>query len=165
MRLPISRPDLPARQFGHVGVLLLREHRAAGGEGVVEDREPELLARPDHQFLAHAREMDTEEREVEEGLGHEVPVGDRVHRILEARRRNPRSSATPSGSSGSDDPASAPGTERRDVDPVERVEQPVDVAGERPPVGEQVVREQDGLGTLQVGVAGKVDVARLLRPG
>ena len=77
------------------------------------------------------------------------------------RRANPRSSATPSGSSGSDEPASAPApsgdTSRRGA----RGEDAIDVAAESPPVREQVVRQQHRLGPLHVRVAGKVRRAGL----
>ena len=70
-------------QLGDVGVLLLGEHRAPGGVGVVEGDEAELLGRPQDELLADPRQMDAEESQIEEGLGHEVTVGDGVERILE----------------------------------------------------------------------------------
>ena len=74
---------LSPQQLGHVGVLLLREHGAAGGEGVVEMDETELLGRPQRQLLAQPGEVDAQEGQVEERLGHEVPVADGVQGVLE----------------------------------------------------------------------------------
>ena len=161
--------DQPARlapgELGDVGVLLLRQHRAARGVGVVEADEAELLGRPQHELLAEPREVharaapgrraprrrsrgrDTASSEFSKRLGEAELVGDRVgvERQRGARRaRRPRAGAT----------------SRRTT----REQQPVDVAGERPAVGEEVVGEQDRLGPLQVGVAGQVGVARLGGP-
>ena len=70
-------------QLGDVGVLLLRQHRGAGGEGVVEAGEAELLARPQHPLLAQARQVHAEQAEVEQRLGDEVAVADGVEGVLE----------------------------------------------------------------------------------
>ena len=104
--------------------------------------------------------MHADQGQVEEGLGHEVAVGHGIERVLEApveaelgrhivgiereRRAGQRSR-----------------TQRGDVEPVDRGQQPVDVAGQCPPVGQQVVGQQHRLGPLQMGVAGQVDVAGL----
>ncbi len=84
---PGQVPDEPTRlapgQLGHVGVLLLGQHRAAGGVGVGERAEAELLGRPQHDLLPHPREVHAEQGDVEERLGHEVAVGDGVERVLE----------------------------------------------------------------------------------
>ena len=64
-----------------------------------------------------------------------------------------------SGSSGSDEPASAPAPERRDIDSFHGVENSLDVATKSPTMGEQVVGEQHWLCPLKVCVARQVDVA------
>ena len=50
-------PGLAPRQLGDVGVLLLRQHRRAGAVRVGEAQEAELLARPQHDLLAEARQV------------------------------------------------------------------------------------------------------------
>ena len=80
------------------------------------------------------------------------------------RPAKPSSSATKSGSRGSEEPARAPAPSGRDVEALDGGHQPVDVAGQSPAVGQQMVGQQDRLGPLQVGVARQVGVTRLLGP-
>ncbi len=150
-------------QLGDVGVLLLREHRAARGVGIVEVQEPELVGGPQDDLLADAGEVHAEQGEVEEGLGHEVAVAHGIERVVEhggeaevgggARRVEGQRAA-----------GQGPGTERGHVGASPGGEQAVDVASQRPPVGQQVVGEQHRLGPLEVRVAGQVGVARLACP-
>ena len=74
---------LSPRQLGHVGVLLLRQHRGAGGVGVRQVEEPELLGRPQHDLFADATEVHAEQGEVEQRLRDEVAVAHRVDGVLE----------------------------------------------------------------------------------
>jgi hypothetical protein len=52
--VPYQAPGLSPHELGNIRVLLLREHRTAGGVGVVQYREPELFGRPQHELLADA---------------------------------------------------------------------------------------------------------------
>ena len=103
-------------------------------------------------------QVDAQPARSRQRLGHEVAVADRVERGWrtggEAQASAGRRRVDRQRRSGQ-----RPGTERGHVEPLDGDEQPVDVAGERPPVGEQVVGEEDGLGPLGVGVAGQVGVA------
>ncbi len=156
-QMPDQPPRLCAHQLGHVGVLLLGEHRAPRRVSVVENREAELLGRPHDELLTEPGQVNPEQRQVEQRLCDEVPVGDRIegvlepcaeaevggHRVgVERQRRSCESS----------------GAERRHVEPGERVEEPVEIPGERPSVSKQVVREKNRLGPLHVGVPGQVGV-------
>ena len=71
-------------QLGDVGVLLLGQHRAPGGVGVVEGHEAELVGGPDHHLLPHPGQVDAGQGQAEQGLGHEVPVRHYVEGVLEA---------------------------------------------------------------------------------
>ena len=62
-------------------------------------------------------------------------------------------------------PGQRAGAERRDVEALDGGDEPIDVAGERPAVGQQVVGQQHRLGPLHVRVAGEVGVAGRLGPG
>ena len=85
-------------------------------------------------------------------------------RLLAKTPAKPRSAAVAAGSSGSDEPASAPAPSGDTSRRADRRQQPVDIAAERPPVGQEVVRQQHGLCPLQVGVARQVGAARSAGP-
>ena len=74
---------LSAGKLGDVRVLLLREHRRSGGVGIVEAGKPELLTGPEHEFLTDPRQVDPQQREIEQRLGNEVAVADGVERVVE----------------------------------------------------------------------------------
>ncbi len=108
-------------------------------------------------------EVHAEQGDVEQRLGHEVAVRDGVQRVLEAAVEA-ELGGHEVGVEREGRPGQRPGPERRDVQPVHRDQEPVDVTGQGPSVGQQVVGQQDRLGPLQVGVAGQVDVGGLEGP-
>ena len=108
MRSPISRPALPRASSAMSGFFFWGSIERAGGVGVVEPDEPELLGRPQHDLLADPRQVDADQREREQRLGDEVAVARGVEGVVERARRSPSAVALPTGSSGSDEPASAP---------------------------------------------------------
>ena len=157
-------PGLAPGQLGDVRVLLLRQHRRPGGVGVVEAGEAELVARPQHPLLADAGQVDAEQGQVEQRLGDEVAVADGVERVGEhageAERLGRRRRIDRQRRAGE-----RAGAEGRHVEALDGRHEAVDVAGQRPAVGQQVVGQQHGLGPLDVGVAGQVGVAGRLGPG
>ena len=148
-------PRLAPGQLGDVRVLLLGEHGAPRRPGVVEAEEAELRCGVDDDLLPQPRQVHADEGDVEERLGDEVPVAHGVERVL-----------CPSGHAelGGDivgpererAPGEGTGPEGGDVEPLHGGEQPVDVSGKGPAVGEQVVGQQYGLSPLHVGVPGKI---------
>ncbi len=152
-----------ARQLGDVRVLLLRQHRRPGGVGVIEPGEAQLVARPQHPLLPHPRQVDGDESQIEQRLGDEVPVGDGVEAVLEdgckpeigcGRRRVEREGRAGKGA----------GAEGRHVQALDRHQEAVHITRQCPPVGQQVVGQQHGLGPLEVRVAGQVGVTGLHGP-
>ena len=144
---------LGPQQLGRVRVELLRHDRGAGGEGLVELAEAELGAGPDDEFRAQAREVHRAGGGGGQVVEDEVAVGGAVDRVvgdvLEAEV----------GGDGVAvdlpvDPGQGAGAERHHAGAVERELEAEDVAGKHPEIGQQVVAEVDGLGALEVGVAG-----------
>ena len=76
----------PAQVLGDLRVLLLRHHRRAERDRVVELRERELLRREHDHLLGQAREVHEPERAGVEQVADEVAVGDRVDRVVERAR-------------------------------------------------------------------------------
>ena len=103
-------------------------------------------------------QVHAEQRGGEQELGGEVAVGDRVDRVGGRAGRSPVRGRRRAGSSGSDEPASAPDPSgetaaRRSQSRIRSTSR-----GQRVHVREQVMGEQDGLGVLQVRHAGHRDV-------
>ena len=76
---------LRAQQLGGVGVLLLGHDRRARGEGVGDLAEAELLAGPQHDLGAQAREVRGAGGGGAQVVQDEVAVGDGVDRVLDHR--------------------------------------------------------------------------------
>ena len=154
-------PDQPAgpapRQFGNVGIFLLREHRAAGGVGIGQLDEAELVARPQHDLLPEPGKVHGEQGQIKEGLGHEIPVGHGVQGVLESGCEA-ELGRYPVGVEGERRASQGAGAERRNVEAAPGGHQTVHVAGEGPTVGEQMVGQQHRLGPLEVRVAGEIDI-------
>ena len=153
VRWPDDPRRLGAQELGRVGVLLLRHDRRPARPRVGQLDEAELLAGPEHELGAQAREVRRARRRGGEEVQDEVAVGDGVDRVRgdvgrsRARRRPSagrwRSSRRPARRRRAAGPASARHGEA----------QPLAVARQHPDVGEQVVGEVDGLGALEMGVA------------
>ena len=159
MRLPIDAAGFAARQFGHVGIFLLRHERRAGGEGVADRDEAELARRPEDHVLAQPRKMHGDQRE----------GGEQFARRSRGRSRRPcefcvtagksSSRATSSRSSRKRRAGDRAGAERQDVDPLAGIGEPLRVALQHLHIGEQMMREKDRLRALQMRVAGNDHVA------
>ena len=154
-RPPISRPDLPRASSAMSAFFFCGMIDEPVANASSSSTQPNSLRRPEHHLLAEAGQVHADQRGDEQELGDEVPVGDRVHRVRRTRRVKPSSLATATGSSGSDEPASAPAPSGDDRGPVVPVAQPVQVAQQRLDVRQQPVPEGDRLGVLHVGHAGR----------
>ena len=143
---------LSARQFGDVGVLLLRHDRAAGRPGVVQPDVAELRGAPEDDVLGEPGQVDGDHRQDERALRREVAgrggidgvvgrggeaelLGDGVG-IQSERRTRQRS-----------------GSVRRHRGSRVEVDDPRHVAQQRVGVGEQMMGQQDRLRRLQMGLA------------
>ena len=145
----------PAQVLGHLRILLLRHHRGAERDRVVELRERELLRREHDHLLGQAREVHEPERAGVEQVADEVAVGDGVERVVERAREAELRRPSTAGSSGRLEPGQRARAERALVGRGVGRAQPLGVALEHPGVRGQVVAEQDRLRALQVRVAGQ----------
>jgi len=87
--------------------------------------------------------VDAEESQIEEGLGHEVTVGHGVQGVLEAAGET-ELGGHGVGIEGQRGTGQGAGAQRRHVHADDAVEQAVDVAGQGPGVGQQVVASKTG---------------------
>lgn len=143
----------PASELGDVGVFLLGHDAGAGGEGIGEAEESVFGAGPEDDLFGEAGEVDLGHCGGEAELGDEVAVGGGVDGIagdgFEAEFAGDHFAVEGVGGAGE-----GAGTERQDVGATAAIGEALAVAEEHFGVGEEVVAEGDGLGALEVGVAG-----------
>ena len=160
--IAVQAPALATHELGHVGILLLRHDRRAGGERIGELDEPEFRGRPQREIGGQTREVhacDGRGRQVFEDV---VAVAHRVEAVRRhaaesqlARERLAIDRERRAGQRG--------GSEWQSVGAGRAAGEPLAVALEHEDVGEQVVREHDRLRALQVRVAGHRRRRRLAR--
>ena len=116
--------------------------------------EPEPRVRPPGDLLGEPAEVDHPEGDRGEHLDHEIAIRDRVERVgrhaVEAELARRRLAIERVAR-----PRQRAGPERRDVDPDARIGQAAPIALGHLDVRQQVMREQDRLGRLDVGRAGQ----------
>jgi hypothetical protein len=148
---------LRPQELGGVGVLLLRHEARAGRERVGHLAEAELLRRPQDDLGSELRQVRGARGGRGEVVEDEVPVRDRVQRVLgdaaEAELLGHEHAAGVEVDAGE-----RAGAEREVVRGRHAEVEALEVAPELPEVGEQVMREVDGLGALHVRVAGQPPV-------
>ena len=149
----VDAARLAADQLGHVGVLLLGHDGGACGVGIRQLHELELPARPQNDLLREAGEVHHHEGAGGDELHREVAVGDAVQRVEDdaVKAQSGGLEAAVGGVGGARQGARADGGE---VHAAAHILQAVDVAEEHHGVGHKVVAEGDGLGALEVGIAG-----------
>ncbi len=162
--VPVGAPGLPADELGHVGVLLLRHDAAPGAQGVRKGEEAELRGRPVHHLLGEPRQVHHRHGARVQEVGGEVAIRHGVDAVLAhtGHSQFPRRDRPVQGERGA---GQRPRPERRDVHAPARLHEPVGVPGEHLPVRQEVMGEEDRLGPLQMGVAGKDDPEKLFGPG
>ena len=155
-QVPGDAGRLGPGQFGQVGVALLGHDGRSRRETGRQLDEAELGAGPEHYLLGQAREVHQTGGGSSNELDHEVAAGDGVHRVGRdaAEAQLPRQEVAVYGVG---DAGQGAGAQGKLVGPLAAVQQPPPVALQHPEVGQQVVGEEDGLGVLQVGVAGHDD--------
>src|SRR5438445_1201054 len=136
-------------EFGGDGVLLLRHDTTGGGVLVRDLYEAKLFRRPEDDLLRDPAQLDHQHLASGESLDREVARRDCIHRVVDYPReaeeggdqppvdayRSPRERCRP---------------HRREVDPLVQLEEPLAVALNRVKVREEVVRQGNRLGVLEV---------------
>jgi hypothetical protein len=75
-----------AREFGDIGIFLLRHQRRAGGVGIGELDEVKFRTGPENQILGQPRKMHGQQRGGGTKFNGEIAVADGVHGILRELR-------------------------------------------------------------------------------
>ena len=81
--MPIRRPLLPRASSATSGFFFWGSIELPVAKASSRTAKPNSSVDHSTSLLADARQVHAEERQVEEGLGHEVAVGHRVERVLE----------------------------------------------------------------------------------
>ena len=140
-----------AEQFAHVGIFLLRHDGRACGKLIGELDKRELSARPIHELLVDAREVEHDERRRRKVFDDEITVGYAVERVfrnaVEAQKLCGERAVD--GERRSDRRAVA---ERHYVDALAAVFQPLGVAQEHIGISGEVVPERRRLRLLHVRI-------------
>ena len=152
VRVADEAAGLTAREFGDVGVLLLRHDRRAGRVGVVERDVAEFLGVPDNDLFAQAGDVDADLGADEGELGDDIARGGAVDRVFDrvAKSEGRGDAARIHAECVAGERA---GTIGRDGGALVPVAQAGHIAQERPHVCQQVVSDEDGLGVLHVGTS------------
>ena len=145
---------LGSQQLGRVGVLLLGHDARARGEVLGQLAEGELVARPEHDLGSEAREVHGADRRPRTG-SRERSRGWRPRRSSWARpSRSPGHPRALPRSRSQFSPASAPEPSGSSAARFANLGEAPGVSPQHPEVGQQVVPQVDGLGALEVRVAG-----------
>jgi hypothetical protein len=126
--------------------------------GIIEEPVEKASATRTNPKRGFDHQVDHREGRCRHDLHHEVAVRDGIERVgrhaLEAELRRGRGAVQRVASTGQ-----RPGAKRRDVEAPLRIGQAATVPLQHLDIGEEVVREQHGLGRLDVGGAGQDGVA------
>ncbi|MNH98638.1 hypothetical protein D3C73_513810 [compost metagenome] len=152
-QVAVDTARLAPHQLRHIRVLLLRHNAAACAEGIIQLHEAELRAAPQHQFFTQPGQVSHHQCRVGQKFDDEIPVADRIQTVLidtiEPELLCYKMTVDREGGS-----RKRPCSQRQHVDPLVAVRQAFCITAEHGHVSQQMVGEQDRLGTLQMRVAG-----------
>mmetsp|Transcript_252 Transcript_252/g.603 ORF Transcript_252/g.603 Transcript_252/m.603 type:complete len:441 (+) Transcript_252:107-1429(+) len=145
----VDAAGLAAGELADVGVFLLRHEGGAGAEGVAELDPAGLLGDPEDEVLGDAGEVHHDHGDGEEELAHEIAVADAVHGVAHDAGELERG-ADALAVDGERGAGHGAGAEREEVHALGAVLDAADVAVEHLDVGQQIMRQHDRLGVLQM---------------
>ena len=152
-----------ANQLQHVRVPFLRHDRRTGCVRIGQLEKPKLRRTPQNPLFSPAREVDRDQREIEDGLSQKIAVARNVEAVRgdsgepkQSRGRLPINGQTRSRESRR--------AERQHVDSLQAVGESLAVALELLAIGQPVVSGHHGLSALHVREAGEYDIGVSLTP-
>ena len=152
-QIAVDTAGLASAQLCHIGVFLLRHNGRAGGVGIAELNELEFPAGPQNDLFTEAAHVHHQDAESAHQFYTEVPIGNAVDGVHgDAVKTQLLGFKFPVGIVGGTGQCAA--TDGGDVHALAAISQTVQISQQHHGVSHQVMGEEDGLGSLQMGVAG-----------
>src|SRR5207245_3340380 len=156
-QVSVKPTDFAASQLCHIGILFLRHQARPGRKPFTELDEIKFDRAPDDQIFAHAGEMHSNHRETKKKFANEVTIANRIETVLADTSKS--EFAGDQFAIKNDRGASErTGAERQNVCSFQTIIETFDIARKRFDLAQQVVREQNRLRALQMGIPRHDDI-------
>ena len=151
-QITVDTPCLSPDQLCHVRIALLGHNRGSGGICVRDGNKLEFPACPEDQFLGKPREVHHQHGKRTQKFHRKVPVGNAVNAV-ERDTVEPQQLSFHIPVSLIRSPGQRTAPDRRDVDSLSAVGNPVQISLQHHGIGHHIVAEAHRLRTLQVCIA------------
>ncbi len=152
-QVSVNPSCLTPDEFRHIGVLFLGHDAAAGGKGIVQLDKGKFLGGPENQLLTETAQVLHEDGRRRQEFEDKIPVADGIDAVSVAggKAQLGRRISPVDGKGGS---RQGPGPQGGAVGPASAIPEPLPVPLQHLEIGQEMVGKEDGLGPLQVGIAG-----------